>query len=215
MSVMERKERELAARLAECPADAVEILRSKLSSTDAPSVLAAIKVAAKRKEACVVCDLLSLLESDLIVECTAFDFQSSGHQEIAVAAAEALEQIGAPPPFDRVAALLAGTKRLMVPEACYDQGAYIGDYSSAMIVPSALAARIANLLGDDAFKLTAEIAQQTRDPDMMNARFAHWGMNALAEMARGKPADITAPFFAALEVLGSSDAKRWIASARK
>lgn len=45
-----------------------------------------------------------------------------------------------------------------LPEASYDQGAYIGDYSTQHIAPAALAARLVPMLKTDGFLLGPELA---------------------------------------------------------
>ncbi len=136
-----------------------EALRALLHSPDPWDNLCAIEamVALKTEAAPLVDDLLGFLTSEKYVSCTNRKYEFSGHAILAEDAAGMIEWIGAPPDREKLRALMADRRVVMMPEASYDQGAYIGDYSSTTFSPAGLASRLVPLLGQDAFALLPEL----------------------------------------------------------
>lgn len=99
------------------------------------------------------------MSSEKWAPCVTLDHDFGGHDVIARSAMQAIESIGVPPPVEPLRALLADERVFLLPEASYDQGAYIGDYSSEEIAPAGLAARLVPLFGDDAPQFAPDLAQ--------------------------------------------------------
>jgi hypothetical protein len=74
-----------------------------------------------------VSDLAALLVSDEYMPCKSLKYEFSGHDLIAFSAMQAIESIGVPPDIETLRTLLADRRVFELPEASYDQGAYIGD----------------------------------------------------------------------------------------
>jgi hypothetical protein len=90
----------------------------------------------------------------------AYDF--SGHAPLAFQAMSTIESIGVAPDVETLRRLLGDHQLIVLPEASYDQGAYVGDYSSETLAPAGFAARLVMLMGADGFSLFAEIATNAR-----------------------------------------------------
>ena len=87
-----------------------------------------------------------------------------------------------------------------MPEASYDQGAYIGDYSSTTFSPAGLAARLVPLLAEKSFALLPElISPQASLPQLRADLLAR---PLLAHLAVS-PAVAFAPFAQTLSVFAS------------
>ncbi len=91
------------------------------------------------------------------------DYDFSGNAPLATAAMSAIEAIGAPPDPAQLRRLLADRRVFELPEASYDQGAYIGDYGTEYVAPAALAAQLVPLLGQGAFALLPDLVRNGRD----------------------------------------------------
>jgi hypothetical protein len=136
-----------------------EELRALLHSPDPWDNLNAIEamVSLKTEAAPLVNDLLGFLTSERYVSCNHRKYEFSGHAILAEDAAGMIEWIGAPPDREKLRALMADRRIIIMPEASYDQGAYIGDYSSTTFSPAGLASRLVPLLGQNAFALLPEL----------------------------------------------------------
>lgn len=143
------------------PSSELEALRAKLASTRRVEQLEGIRGAAKLGAAAapLVSDLAAFLISDDYVPCTALDFEYSGHAPLAEAAAGAIEAIGVAPGAELLKRLMSDPVILILPEASYDQGAYIGDYGQERLAPAGLAAQLVPLLGQKSFDLLPELFQ--------------------------------------------------------
>jgi hypothetical protein len=142
------------------PEELVDTLRNLLRSGDTPSVMAAIEVASEvgASAAPLIDDLAALMTSLAVIQHSdahlegdsagrPFRFVSiAGNTSIAWAACEAIIAIGVAPRPETLAAI-AAKPRFAIPLACFDQGAYIGDYASETIDPAELVARIRKRLG--------------------------------------------------------------------
>jgi hypothetical protein len=137
----------------------LEVLRAKLTSKRRVEQLEGIRGAARLGAAAapLVPDLAAFLTSDDYVPCTALDFEYWGHAPLAEEAAGAIESIGVAPDVELLKRLMSDPVILVLPEASYDQGAYIGDYGQERLAPAGLAARLALLLGQSAFDLLPEL----------------------------------------------------------
>lgn len=122
--------------------ECVEILQNLLRSDEAESVYAALMVlkeSGPETLRALAQTIAELLGSSLQVLCT-----SSGtglHEPVAHAAQRVLSKM-APEDLPRetlLAILELGDKSIELPEACYDQGAYIGDYATFTFRPAELA----------------------------------------------------------------------------
>lgn len=134
-------------------------LRALLHSPHPPDNLEAMEAAAlmHADAGVLVPDLVRFLDSEAYVPCTARRYEFSGHAILAEDAMRVIEEIGVPPPMDELRRLMADRRVIMVPEASYDQGAYIGDYSNSTFSPAGLAARLVPLHGHDCFALLDDL----------------------------------------------------------
>lgn len=90
------------------------------------------------------------------------EYDFSGHAPLAFQAMSTIESIGVAPDVETLRRLLGDHQLIVLPEASYDQGAYIGDYGSETLAPAGLAARLVMLMGADGFGLFAELAANAR-----------------------------------------------------
>jgi hypothetical protein len=122
--------------------------------------LEAIEAAARlgAHAAALVPDLAALVSSDEYVPCTSRDYSWATHALIGEGAARAIAAIGVAPDVATLRALLGDHRVLHFPQACFDQGAYIGDYASETRSPAALAARLVPLMGASGLSLLPELA---------------------------------------------------------
>ncbi|MGE0280102.1 MAG: hypothetical protein AB7P20_05750 [Rhizobiaceae bacterium] len=149
----------------------IEAWRAALGGSDKYARLTAIEAAgqAGRAARSLVADLAALLTSEDYVPCTAREYEFSGHALLAQAAASAIESIGVSPEIETLRSLLGDPRIFLMPEASYDQGAYIGDYSSETIAPAAFAGRLTEMLGLRGFALLDDLAATARHEDKLIA----------------------------------------------
>lgn len=129
----------------------VQAMRAELRSGDAYRQLAVLDVAWQYGTGAgpLVPDIVALLTSQDYVPVNARKHDFSGHAPIAQSARSAIESIGVAPDVDTLRTLLADHRIFELPEASYDQGAYIGDYGTEYIAPAGLAARLCEMMGAD------------------------------------------------------------------
>lgn len=113
-------------------------------------------VAASGAESLVL-DIAVFLTSDDYIRVSEQDYSFSGITPLAQAAIGSIESIGIAPDVATLKKLLDDRRIFLLPEASYDQGAYIGDYSSQEVAPAALAARLVPLMRADGFSLLPEL----------------------------------------------------------
>jgi len=152
-------------------AEQIEAWRAALRGGDKYACLAAMEAAAKAGRAArsLLPDLAALLTSDDYVPCTARAYEFSGHAPLAQSAASVIEAIGVAPDVETLRRLLADPRTFLLPDASYDQGAYIGDYSSETIAPAAFAGRLAEMLGLGGFALLEDLAVTALHDDTLIA----------------------------------------------
>jgi len=152
-------------------AEQIEAWRAAMRDGDRYERLEAIEGAgnAGRAAAALVPDLAALLTSEDYVPCTARKHEFSGHAPLAQSAMFAIEGIGVSPEIDTLRTLLGDPRIFLLPEASYDQGAYIGDYSSESIAPAGFAGRLAEMLGLSGFALLDDLALSARHEDKLIA----------------------------------------------
>lgn len=136
-------------------AEQLEAMRAELRSGDPYRQLAVLEVAWQYGPGAtpLVPDMAALLTSQDYVPVNARKYDFSGHAPIAQSAMSAIESIGVPPNQETLRALLADHRIFELPEASYDQGAYIGDYGTEYIAPAGSAARLCELMGVDTARL--------------------------------------------------------------
>lgn len=105
----------------------------------------------------LVPDIAVFMTSEDYVPVEEQDYSFSGHSPLSWAAMGSIESIGVAPDLATLRKLLDSRTVMILPEASYDQGAYIGDYSSESIAPAALAARLVPLMREDGFVLLPEL----------------------------------------------------------
>lgn len=152
-------------------AEQIEAWRKALRDGDKYECLVSIEAVAKAGRAArsLTPDLAALLTSEDYVPCTAREYEFSGHALLAQSAASAIEAIGVSPEIETLRALLADSRLFVLPEASYDQGAYIGDYGSETIAPAGLAGRLAEMLGLSGFALLDALAAAAHHEDKLIA----------------------------------------------
>ena len=152
-------------------AEQIEAWRAALRGSDKYECLTAIEAAGKAGRAArsLVPDLAALLTSEDYVPCTAREYEFSGHASLAQSATSAIEAIGVAPEIETLRRLLADPRIFLLPEASYDQGAYIGDYSSETIAPAGFAGRLSEMMGLSAFALLDDLAIAARHDDKLIA----------------------------------------------
>lgn len=145
-------------------AEQIESWRQALRSGDKYQQLAAIEAAgqAGTPAATLVPDLAAFLTSEDYVPCTSRDYEWSGHALLAWSAMSTIEAVGIAPDFDTLRTVMADHRLLLLPEASYDQGAYIGDYSSQTIAPAGFAAQLVELAGLRGFELLDALVVNAR-----------------------------------------------------
>ena len=172
-------------------AEQIEAWRAALRGGDKYKCLEAIEAAAKAGRAArsLVPDLAALLTSEDYVPCTAREYEFSGHALLAQSAMFAIEGIGVSPEIETLRTLLGDPRIFLLPEASYDQGAYIGDYSSETIAPAAFAGRLSEMLGLSAFALLDDLATAARHDDKLIAWPSQRCIMRLADRAQHATAD--------------------------
>lgn len=163
----------------------IEQLRALLHSPEPRDNLKAMDamVPLKGAAAPLVPDLLPFLTSEAYVPCTAREYEFSGHALLCEQSASLIEHIGAAPDTAALGKLLADPRVFLLPEASYDQGAYIGDYSGTTAAPAGLAARLVPLLREDAFALLPALAANARAEADEIAHPTHRALRRLATIA--------------------------------
>lgn len=157
----------------------------------------------KDRAVSLVPQLAALLTSEEYVPCTAREYEFSGHAEIGFEAMSAIRQIGTAPDLATMRRLLDDPRVFLLPEASYDQGAYIGDYGGTEAAPAGLAARLVEVMGTDGFVLTPVLARNAgREADVI-AQPAQRAMRELAKIVGTAPPEQQAGFAAVVEVMGS------------
>jgi hypothetical protein len=161
-------------------------LRAKLASERPSDNLFAIEAAVRLREAAapLVPDLVRFLTSERYVPCDQQEFELSGHAILAEDAMRLIEYIGVGPDLDELGKLLDDRRIITMPEACYDQGAYIGDYSSTTFSPAGLAARLVPLHKETGLKLIRQLAANAGDESEDIGRPARWAIERLAPFAK-------------------------------
>lgn len=137
----------------------------------------------------LVPDLAALMTSGDYVPCTQREYEFSGHASLAWTAASVIESIGVAPGVDVLRRLLADHQLIVLPEACYDQGAYIGDYSSETIAPAGQAAKLVRLMGANGFALFDELAANARHEEDLIADPARRTIIALSQLCASAPVE--------------------------
>lgn len=152
-------------------AEQIEAWRAALRGGDKYECLEAIEAAGRtgRSARSLVPDLAALLTSEDHVPCTAREYEFSGHALLAQSAASVIEAIGVAPDIEMLRMVLADPRIFLMPEASYDQGAYIGDYSSEYIAPAAFAGRLAEMFGLSGFALLDDLAATALHEDKLIA----------------------------------------------
>jgi hypothetical protein len=181
----------------------IAALRQALRAERPHDKLPAITRAALAHEgaAALVPDLTALLVSDQYVPCTALEHEFSGHEIIAFSAMQAIESIRVPPDREALRALLADRRVYALPEACYDQGAYIGDYATQYVAPAALAARLVPMLKMDAFRLAPELATNALAEEEIVSEPAIRALGRLVRLLKDATAEQRAMLIGAIERL--------------
>lgn len=130
-------------------AEQLELMREALRSGDAYRQLEVLETAWQygAGAAPLVPDMAVLLASQDYVPVGARKYGFSGHAPLAQSARSSLESIGVPPDPETLRGLLVDHRIFELPEATYDQGAYIGDYGTDYIAPAGNAARLCELMG--------------------------------------------------------------------
>lgn len=139
--------------------------------------------------ASLVPDLAALMTSPDYVPCTQREYEFSGHASLAWTSASVIESIGIAPETDLLRQLLADHQLIVLPEACYDQGAYIGDYSSETIAPAGHAAKLVRLMGVGGLALLDELAANALQEEELIADPARRMIVALAKLGMAIPTD--------------------------
>ena len=116
----------------------------------------------------------------------------SGHAPLAFQAMSTIESIGVAPHVETLRRLLGDHQLIVLPEASYDQGAYIGDYSSETLAPAGFAARLVMLMGADAFGLFAGLAANARHQEELIADPARRAILKLSLLGPALTADTIA-----------------------
>ncbi len=166
-----------------------DIAVSLLESDDPESVLATLDIVGHSREQSVrlLPAIVNLLSSSQHVPCTNMENPGLGHQSIALAAMRILLALNLPLPADPVLKILNDDASIELPEACYDQGAYIGDYATFAFLPAAYAARVAWLCGAQAAASTRRIVELIGLPAASDVKWAIDGLKAMAEAAKQFP----------------------------
>lgn len=146
--------------IATASSERIEELRAAIRSDDPRECLRGVEAVwpLGKAGAPLVADLAALLTSQDHVPCTALEYEFSGHALLAQSAKSAIESVGIAPDMTTLRTLLADPRIFLMPEASYDQGAYIGDYSSEEIAPAGYAGQLVELMGLDGFVLLNDLA---------------------------------------------------------
>ncbi|HTV68439.1 MAG TPA: hypothetical protein VMF90_07880 [Rhizobiaceae bacterium] len=191
--------------MAETIPPSIEDLRKALRSGRPFEKLDAIEAASKFKQAAapLIPDLVALLSSDEYVQCTSLDIEAFGHAVIAERACAALGSIGIMPDIEVLRSVLNDKRVHELPEASYDQGAYIGDYGTEYVAPAAIAAKLIEYLGPSGFDLLPEIIENAM---VENEHIGKPSRRVIAmlghELGTYSPDEVAA-YAAAIETIGS------------
>lgn len=115
----------------------------------------------------LVPDIAAFMTSDDYLRVSEQDYASSGITPLAFAAMRSIESIGIAPSLATMRALLDNRTVVLLPEASYDQGAYIGDYSSQEVAPAELATQLIPLMGAGGFVLLPELLHNIRNGEAL------------------------------------------------
>jgi hypothetical protein len=183
----------------------IEELRNLLRSGSRKGKLDAMEEAARGHglAASLVPDLAALMTSSEYVPCTQREYEFSGHASLAWTSASVIEAIGVAPEIDILRQLLANHQLIVLPEACYDQGAYIGDYSSKTVAPAGQAAKLVRLMGMDGFALFDELAANARHEEDLIADPARRTIISLSQLCAAAPAESVKRFRRELDAVAA------------
>lgn len=162
----------------------VEDARRKLQSDDLRDKVAAMDAAALAGPAAIplIPDLVPYLHSTEYLPVTAREYSFSGHAPLCWEAMCAIRATKAGPEKEVLKDLLLDREILMLPEASYDQGAYIGDYSSVTYAVAGLAARIVREMGEGGIPYTPELLVAAQWPDKEIWQPAIVAMSGMAKL---------------------------------
>jgi hypothetical protein len=168
------------------PLPDIETLRAKLASDRPTDNLFAIEGTVRLREAAaaLIPDLVRFLTSERWVSCEQREYEFSGHAILAEDAMRAIEYIGVGPDLDDLSRLLDDRRIIIMPEACYDQGAYIGDYSSTTFSPAGLAAQLVPLHRESGLRLIGQLALNAREEPEDIGKPARRAIEQLAPFAK-------------------------------
>jgi hypothetical protein len=170
----------------------IEVLQALLASPKPRENLKAIEAAALMHAAAapLVPALTAFLASEAYVPVEQREYSFSGHAILAEDAMRTIEAIGVAPARDELRKLLGERRVVMMPEASYDQGAYIGDYSSTTFSPAGLAARLVPIDAGNAFALLGELAENAVHDAAEIGQPARRALRQIADLAvKADPAD--------------------------
>lgn len=191
--------------MAETPEPSIKLLRETLRTGRPLKKLEAIEAAAKMKQAAtpLIPDLLALLTSDEYVQCTSLDIEAFGHAVIAERACAALGSIGVMPDLEAIRTILMDRRVHELPEASYDQGAYIGDYGTEYVAPAAIAAKLIEHLGPPSFDLLPEITENAMEENEHIGKPNRRVLAMLGHELGAYSPDQLAAYAAAIDTIGS------------
>ena len=168
----------------------------KLEAIDAAALMGA-------PAAALVPILATFLTSEEYVPCDQRRYHFSGHAHLCFDAMQAIESIGTPPELRTLRTLLADPRVFFLPEASYDQGAYIGDYGGIKIAPAGLAARLVPLMRHRAFDLLPELFAAACNPSEEIGGPARRAFRKLAEFLPDASPVARAGYRAAVEAMAA------------
>ena len=183
-----------------------EGLRAALESGDPYDQLEALEEIArtwKEKAAKLVPLIATLITSEGYVPCTQREYEFSGHAEICFHAMSTIREIGTAPDLSTMRTLLSDERVFLLPEASYDQGAYIGDYSGVFIAPAGLAAQLVEVMGTQGFVLSPMLTANAGHKEEQIAHPAQRAMRDLAKIVAQAPPEQFTGFAAVVEVMGN------------
>ena len=181
-------------------------LRTALESGDPYDQLAALDEIAltwKARAVDLVPLIATLMTSEGYVPRTQRTYEFSGHAEICFHAMSTIRAIGIAPDLETMRTLLADERVFLLPEASYDQGAYIGDYGRVFIAPAGLAAQLVELIGADGFALSPMLAANAGHKADQIAYPAQRAMRELAKILSHASPEQYAGFAAVIDVMSS------------
>lgn len=169
-------------------AEALEAMRAELGSGDPYRQLPVLETVWQYREgaAGLVPDIAALLTSEAYVPVNGRKYAFSGHAPIAQHACSAIESIGVAPDSETLVPLLEDRRIFELPEASYDQGAYIGDYGTDYIAPAAYAARLCELMGADMAPLVKALGWNALAENELIYWPAHRAISRFADVMSGE-----------------------------